>query len=74
MGDAEPTLPPTRVDGAIQLPRPPIEGPEGDADRSGRWDYAFRRRETGMTKRMDVKRSEKAAILLSTRPLARPAF
>src|SRR5438876_10699362 len=32
------------------------------------------RRARGMTKRIEVRRGEKAAILLSTRPAARPAF
>ena len=32
------------------------------------------RRATGMTKRIEVSRGENAAILLSTRPAARPAF
>ena len=32
------------------------------------------RRATGTTNRIDVRRGEKAAILLSTRPAARPAF
>src|SRR6266545_2282042 len=46
----------------------------GQADHGNRTNDPVLRRETGMTKRIEVRRGEKAAILLSTRPAESPAL